>query len=419
MNEHRDRLARRLLLAVLFLLPWQTRYIFGTPTVGGAVWQYGVISLYATEVVILLAVSLLGWERITKGIAAWKWLLIAVGISAVFAQMPWLAAVYVAHAACAVLLVQAVRVSGLSIRTSVTAFAAGLIPATALGWWQIVTGGNGAFSWLGLAARDASQAGVAVVETAAGRLMRAYGPLPHPNMFGGFAVIGLLASWRLVPPSPPGEERDRGEELGYKAFALLAVTGSALALSFSRSAAIGAFLAAAWLIWRLRKKAIPAVAAACVGIALTVIPFAPSFLARADAGNRLEQASVNERLFQLKEWSTVFLKNPVTGVGPGNYTAVLVVRDNKIPAWASQPVHSVVLLLLAELGFLGFFAFLSVLGSRAWQGWKESDAEGKTWGVAFTLALLPIAFFDHYLWSLWPGISLVAAAFIFSRKQTS
>lgn len=405
MNEHRDRLARRLLLAVLFLLPWQTRYIFGTPTVGGAVWQYGVISLYATEVVILLAVSLLGWERITKGIAAWKWPLIAVGISTVFAQMPWLAAVYVAHAACAVLLVQAVRISGLSVHASATAFAVGLIPATALGWWQTATGGNGAFSWLGLAARDASQAGVAVVETAAGRLMRAYGPLPHPNMFGGFAAIALLAAFRATPSRPR--------------FVLLAIAGSALALSFSRSAAIGAVLAATWLLWRLRKQAIPAVAAACVGIVLTVIPFAPSFMARADAGNRLEQASVNERLFQLKEWATVFLKNPVTGVGPGNYTAALVVRDAKIPAWASQPVHNVLLLALVELGFLGFFAFLSVIGSKVWMSWKESDGEGKTWGIAFALALLPIAFFDHYLWSLWPGMSLAAAAFIFSRKQVS
>jgi O-antigen ligase len=268
-------------------------------------------------------------------------------------------------------------------------------------------GGNPAASWLGLAAHNASQAGVAVVETAAGRLMRAYGPLPHPNMFGGFAVIGLLAAFRAVP------SRLR--------FGLLAVAGSALALSFSRSAAIGAVLTGAWLLWRLRKQAVPAIAAACVGIALTVIPFAPSFMARADAGNRLEQASVNERVSQLKEWATVFLKNPITGVGPGNYTAVLVVRDAKIPAWASQPVHNILLLALAELGFLGFFAFLSVIGPKAWMTWKESDAEIKTWSIAFALALLPIAFFDHYLWSLWPGMSLVAVtvALIFKQKQES
>ena len=68
MNEHRDRLARRLLLAALFLLPWPTRVIFATPSVGHAVWQYGVISLYVTEVLVLAAVALLGWDRIVRGI---------------------------------------------------------------------------------------------------------------------------------------------------------------------------------------------------------------------------------------------------------------------------------------------------------------------------------------------------------------
>ncbi len=410
MNEHRDRLARRLLLAVLFLLPWQTRYMFATPSVGHAVWQYGVVSVYGTELLVLLAVTLLGWDRVAKGLAAWFWPLIAVGLSVVFARLPWLGLVYVFHAACAVLLVQGVRVSAASPRAAAHAFVLGLVPVAALAWWQTATGGNGAFSWLGLAARDASQAGVAVVETAAGRLMRAYGPLPHPNMLGGFAAVGLFAAFRLTAAS-------RREVL--LKYGGLAVAGSVLALSFSRAAAIGTLLAAAWLAFRLRRRALPALTAAAAGILLTVLPFAPSFLARADAGNRLEQASVNERVSQLKEWSTVFLQNPVTGVGPGNYTAVLVMRDATVPAWASQPVHNALLLLLAEVGFLGFFAFLSVVGPKAWLAWENADGEGKTWGLAFALVLLPVMCFDHYLWSLWPGMSLAAAAIVSSRKQES
>ncbi len=414
MNEHRDRLARRLLLAVLFLLPWQTRYILAMPTVGGAAWQYGVISVYATEVLILLAVSLLGWERVMQGIAAWKWPLAAVVLSIVFAQMPWLGAVYAFHAACAALLVRGAIVSGLSTSRAVTAFAAGLVPAVVLGWWQTVVGSNPAVSWLGLAARDASQAGVAVVETAAGRLMRAYGPLPHPNIFGGFAAVALLAATRLAS-SPQTPSSTGGGVFRALPFGLLSIAGSALALSFSRSAAIGAVLAVAWLLWRLRKQAVPAIAAACVGVALTVIPFAPSFAARVDAANRLERTSVTERVSQLKEWATVFLTNPVTGVGPGNYTAVLVVRDPSVPAWASQPVHNAFLLMLAELGFVGVFAFLSVLIPKTWNAWRQAGEEGRTWGIAFALVLLPIAFFDHYLWSLWPGMSLVTAAWVLRR----
>lgn len=411
MNEHRDRLARRLLLAALFLLPWQTRLIFATPSVGHTVWQYGVVSVYGTEILVLIAVSLLGWDRVTKGVAAWAWLVAAVILSVACARIPWLGALFAAHAAAAILLVQAARVGSVSVSDAALAFTAGLVPATALGWWQTVTGGNGAFSWLGLAARDASQAGVAVVETAAGRLMRAYGPLPHPNVFGGFAAVGLLAAVRAAFGT--------GGRRRLAACALSAVAGSALALSFSRAAAIGALMAAGWLVWRLRAKAAPALAAAGIGVILTVLPFASSFLARADAGNRLERASVNERVSQLKEWATVFLENPVTGVGPGGYTGVLVMRNPSAPAFLSQPVHNVLLLFLAELGFLGFFALIAVGGPKAWEAWQNTGAEGKTWMFAFVLCLLPAAFLDHYLWSLWPGMALVASGVIFGRKGDS
>ena len=41
-----------LLALFIFLLPWQARWIVDVPVVNGGVWEYGVTSLYATEVLL-------------------------------------------------------------------------------------------------------------------------------------------------------------------------------------------------------------------------------------------------------------------------------------------------------------------------------------------------------------------------------
>src|SRR3990167_11494216 len=40
--------------AVIFLLPWQTRLIIEQGLINGQPWEYGTISLYATDIVIML-----------------------------------------------------------------------------------------------------------------------------------------------------------------------------------------------------------------------------------------------------------------------------------------------------------------------------------------------------------------------------
>ncbi len=55
----RVRIGETALIAALFLLPWQTRWFFATPTLHGGPWEYGVMSLYAVEVLIWIAAAFL------------------------------------------------------------------------------------------------------------------------------------------------------------------------------------------------------------------------------------------------------------------------------------------------------------------------------------------------------------------------
>src|SRR3989338_5528524 len=47
----------------VFLLPWQTRWIFKDATIKGGVWEYGRYSLYGTEIllIILLILGVIRW----------------------------------------------------------------------------------------------------------------------------------------------------------------------------------------------------------------------------------------------------------------------------------------------------------------------------------------------------------------------
>jgi O-antigen ligase len=109
------------------------------------------------------------------------------------------------------------------------AFLLGLIIPIALGWFQVLTGGSSESTLLGIADKDAQTLGVAVVETDDGRTLRAYGTFPHPNIFGGYLAVGVIALAWLTRFAKSKRE-----------IALMlvgsAVLGSTLIVTFSRSA---------------------------------------------------------------------------------------------------------------------------------------------------------------------------------------
>src|SRR3989344_3346330 len=47
-----------LLLAFLFLLPWQTRYIWQYGELNSGYWEYGTFSIYATEILLWIILIL-------------------------------------------------------------------------------------------------------------------------------------------------------------------------------------------------------------------------------------------------------------------------------------------------------------------------------------------------------------------------
>ncbi len=454
----RSRIADIFLLAALFLLPFQTRWIFHDLTLVGQVWEYGRMSVYGTELLVLVAALLRGRPRIpfrlvpfSKGIVL---MLGALLISASWSVNVGLSLGFLQHVVAAVALFSLIVDERTRLRDAAVAFVAGLLVPCGLAWWQALTGTSPSSSWLGLAAHDAATLGASVIETGSDRILRGYGTFPHPNIFGGYLVVGLLVVgsglWVV------GRESEVGLVVGSESFVekerplathhspltnslAAAILASTLVLTFSRSSwiafAVGGF---AFVVCRLssrptthniqstppdspltthHKRLTISLLLPLFAILATLAIFHTPAFTRFQPAARLEAKSIAERSGEYPVWDDVARLNPVTGVGPGNYTAALATLYPGRDAYAYQPIHNAFLLFLAETGLFGLFAAARLVreGSRLFRPWNWSA--GYAIGTSLLCALVVLASLDHYLWSLWPGLVLGAFALAFVLKM--
>lgn len=113
------------------------------------------------------------------------------------------------------------------------------------------------------------------------------------------------------------------------------------------------------------------------------------------------ETSNQGRIFIWKETLRSIGKNPLLGVGIGNFPVVLALDPQTIKAGASA--HNIYLNFLAEIGIFGFLAFLLILGEMLKRGWwmyrKEGNASLRFFGLNFLL---------YFVWILWYSMTDVA-----------
>ncbi|MBI4276718.1 O-antigen ligase family protein [Candidatus Uhrbacteria bacterium] len=432
-----------LLIALLiFLIPWQARWVIRAGELNGSFWEYGTIAVYTTDILFLVILLLIGilviqQRRLLNNPSSPPLTLrggmiglLFVGylVGSIFLSPDKLVAVYTS-----IKLFEGIGLFFLlkhfwSGRTYFDfAFIVSAVVQSVLAIAQFFTQSVFAWPWSGIAAKDASALGVAVVQFADERWLRAYGTLPHPNILGGFlalALIILIAFWdrtsprNLTPEPHPNpllrgegervEERENVSRRGglylFVICSLVLTTG--LFFTFSRAAWIAAIIGIiVWLIaaraWRdqLTRQVLILLTAYC--FVLTAL-FWPLVATRLSNGERLEQRSTIERTQGYREAWQLFKAHPILGVGIGNYTNAVhdELRPND-PAWSYQPVHNVFVLILAELGVLGFLLFITPFVPRILRGrWSES--------IGF-LSIVILMSLDHSFWTLHSGILILWA----------
>jgi O-antigen ligase len=295
-----------------------------------------------------------------------------------------------------------------------------------------------------------------------GRLLRAYGTFPHPNVAGAFLALGLLAlaylyleserrlqgiafptswrsagslkkaftshRWRLRIVVAAGKKYFGSRFFAYRMLIVVAtfIVVLSLALTFSRSAWLSAAFGLGILIlWGLHQSA---GAALRLGLLLVVVVFftyqvlSPAVAPRAAVSNN--ERAVVDRLEYAALGISMLADHPF-GVGTGNQvlygvTNQLYQQRGLTHVWQWEPIHNLYLLIAVELGWVGMLSFLAFLAIVLWRLVRSGPHLETGVAAAMLAAMLCAGLFDHYLWDLQQGRLMLwlVIGFALSRIMT-
>lgn len=411
------------LLLFVFLLPWQTKLII-YPDAS----NFNEISLYVSHLALLLAIISFLCYQLAKGKDDKKisrlWYFLAIlelfyFISFFFAADKLLATYHFIILLSGLALFYLLREglnktayeeSCLNRVRAIYVFLISIFFHASLGIYQFLSQNTFANKYLGLAEHDPQGVGSSVIETISGRWLRAYGGLDHPNILGGILVFALLLTAFLLSRKKIINSRIQSYGL-LLMFVSYFVYLTALFFTFSRTAWVAYFIGLIILLFSIIKKEDKWVAVRFLVLmffsvllfVMAIFPYRDLIMTRIQAETRLEQVSINERSSQAFSALEVIRKNPIFGVGAGNYVKYLQNESNlnnesDLDSKFIQPVHNSFILVWAETGL---FAFLSLL---LFLFFVIKEGRRQTFSLAVVVSLLILMLFEHWFISLPFGI---------------
>ncbi len=415
----------------VFLFFWQTRLLLRVGEINGDPWEYGSISLYASDVLllILLAGNLINvWRQKRQNLKLpIYWYIIAflelsAFISVFFAPDKYLAVYGYFRLLLGIGLFWLVVSLPYRKFYLLISFFCGVFIQALLGIWQFFAQYAFANKYLGIAEHKPYDLGVSVVEAMGNigyyeRWLRSYAGFDHPNIFGGvLAVTILLLIYFVLKKAPTIYGKYTLDSLiyiaVYRIFLFTAIV--ALIFSFSRAAWISLVLGIIFTViislWRrdiVRQDSLAKIILiVLVTVFILFFNYGNIINVRFNGQSRVEARSTYERTLGIKESWKIIKQNFFFGTGINCYTlAEQEITVKKHSGYYFQPVHNVYLLVLAELGIFGLVALLLLLfypffTMRQLLKRKNFFIYAYSWW----LSLLLLMFFDHWLWSLHFGI---------------
>lgn len=429
-----------LIALFLFLLPFQTRWIYAPGELNGGFWEYGTLSFYGTELLLWLIILLFvidflrnrkNWPSLTSEQISRRAVLFVWGLGALLfagfliwhslnSDVSYQFVLRLVGLACLIVIL---RVYSLIAKPSLltTSLWLGGVLQGALSIFQFFTQSVFENKWLGQALQTGKTLGASVVEFGDERWLRAYGSFGSPNSLGIYLAVILILGMIVYLKT----ERSLAK-IFLTAGQLIILSG--LILSFSRAAWLAAAIGIIFVFkHNLRDLGLRQDYARqeekrgdllrqlffyVLIFLLFFISLRPLFTARVMAEGRLETKSISERRAQVADFQNIFSKNIIFGVGPGAYTAALYKNNPRLSAWDYQPVHNIYLLALAEFGSLGFILLAGLVG------WAVKNiAKNNYRYLSLVLCLFIAGLFDHWLFSMWTGLALAFVIFGLALKK--
>ena len=264
--------------------------------------------------------------------------------------------------------------------------------------------------------------------------IRAYGTLPHANIFGGLMFLGLMFSLFLAYKVSHETSKFLLIMLGISLF--LEITG--VVISFSRTvwlvSVVGVGIWFFLLFAGIRRPQFlemktgkhdmdktgyfPGRIAFILAIMLfaagaNLFAFGPQIkdrLIEKDARSFSTQQSYAERLRFNSMALDMISRHPILGVGPKNFAVRMQeFSKEKLRPELLQPVHNMYLLIASESGILALAIFLLLLLNIVRRAVSAAAETARRRGILnFTLLVvlggfLFIGLFDHYFWTIQQG----------------
>jgi len=202
--------------------------------------------------------------------------------------------------------------------------------------------------------------------------IRAYGFMPHPNIFGGFLLFSIIITLLYKKlfhveqfERKSSKEKPASAIISESKMSLTSVMRQitivprgtiiintvvflqtiALLLTVSKSAIIG--LALALLFINVPRRTLMKISLAIIGITMIMFTFKFDL-------HSLFIKSLEERGLYLNVSRGTISTHPILGVGMGEFIDNFYKTISNLPNWQYQPVHNVFLLAYSELGIFGF-----------------------------------------------------------------
>ncbi len=404
-----------LLCALIFFLPWQTRWIYEIGVWRKQHFDFFTKSLYFTEIILGTIIFLtiifffLNYHQkpfsFSKRRLIFPLMLIIIFAFAIYSSTRNDLAFYkISQVISALSFFIVLLVNKIKWQTISVFFVFSGTFQALLAIWQFITNNVSANKWLGVASQNPLLLGTPIIELFDQRWIRAFGGLPHPNILGGFLFVSTFLSFALFLFN---------KNFKNFWFSLAIINLGGLLFSFSRSAIIPLIFLIFIVLWQIKKSTIkkPKKIKFMISLLAPIIIFV--FLFHTPIKQRIvtdtvpEKTSVENRKNQLFEAENILKNNWFLGVGPGNYLVELQKTTFVKNSWEYAPPHNFYLLLLIEWGILAwpFIFWLFYLLFKKLKTIPNLDQSSR-----FLLFLFPsilfIAFWDHYFWTNFPAILL-------------
>lgn len=240
---------------------------------------------------------------------------------------------------------------------------------------QFIKQGSLGLQIIGERTFDSSTVLIAHSQAFGRQFLRPYGTFPHPNIAAAYLAFSLiiLAPFLKKATNP-------------LKVAFTIVSFLAIAITYSKSAIFVLGLSLPFTTQNFRKL----LALTAVAIFLAIWIFLQTSM--------YQVASIAERLLLSQAALDITLKNPLFGVGSNNF--ILELSKLNLSSLSQtrllQPVHNVFLLILAQNGIIGLLIFTTLLLT------VSKNLKGKTKTVIF-IGMLVYLSIDHFLWTLQQG----------------